>query len=191
MVRSARKYQNADGYKPTLIPAALKMVRYVDEQREETEMQANEKIKAEERLEDITGMTCIYVPVNDVYESIQWYQKNLGYQPANNDRVEPGMVMAVLNFPDRDGNMPSPGLRQVVPALFLHKSDEEGGRLRFSWSLDSGKPHAMACFITPRIKELFERFKENGVKILGERVTSGPNITFADPDGNIWEVWQP
>ncbi|MBD0383844.1 VOC family protein [Paenibacillus sedimenti] len=67
----------------------------------------------------------------------------------------------------------------------------KGGRLRFSWSLDSGKPHAMACFITPRIEELFERFKENGVNILGERVTSGPNITFADPDGNIWEVWQP
>jgi len=58
-------------------------------------------------------------------------------------------------------------------------------------SLDNGKPHAIACFITPRIEELFERFKENGVNILGERVTSGPNITFADPDGNIWEVWQP
>ncbi|RDU38092.1 hypothetical protein DRW41_00515 [Neobacillus piezotolerans] len=154
-------------------------------------MQANEEIIAEERMEDITGITCIYVPVNDVYESIKWYQKNLGYQPANNDRVEPGIEMAVLNFPDLNGNLPSPGLRQVVPALFLHKSDEEGGRLRFSWSLDNGKPHAMACFITPRIKELLERFKKNGVNILGERITSGPNITFADPDGNIWEVWQP
>lgn len=154
-------------------------------------MRANEEFKLEEGLEDITGVTCIYVPVSDVYESIKWYQKNLGYQPANNDHVEPGMVMAVLNIPDRNGNRPSPGLRQVVPALFLHKSDEEGGRLRFSWSLDNGKPHAIACFITPRIEELSERFKKNGVNILGERVTSGPNITFADPDGNIWEVWQP
>lgn len=162
-----------------------------DTEREEMDMQANEEVKMEERLEDITGITCIYVPVNDVYESIKWYQKNLGYQPSNNDRVEPGMVMAVLNLPDRNGNLPSPGLRQVVPALFLHKSDEEGGRLRFSWSLDRGNPHAMACFITPRIEELYERFKENGVNILGERMTSGPNITFADPDGNIWEVWQP
>ncbi|MDF2836671.1 MAG: Glyoxalase/bleomycin resistance protein/dioxygenase, partial [Paenibacillus sp.] len=141
-------------------------------------MQTNEEIKAEERLGDITGMTCIYVPVNDVYESIQWYQKNLGYQPANNERVEPGMAMAVLNVPDQSGNMPTPGLRQVVPALFLHKSDEEGGRLRFSWSLDSGKPHAMACFITPRIEELIKRFTANGVNILGERMTSGPNLTF-------------
>ncbi|EGG34700.1 hypothetical protein [Paenibacillus sp. HGF5] len=61
-------------------------------------MQANEEFKMEEGLEDITGITCIYVPVNDVYESIKWYQKNLGYQPATNDRVEPGMVMAVLNL---------------------------------------------------------------------------------------------
>lgn len=154
-------------------------------------MLQNEESKVEDRLEDIMGITCIYVPVNDVYESIKWYQKNLGFQPAHNDRVEPGMVMGVLNVPDAYGKLPSAGLRQVVPALFLHKSDEAGGRLRFSWSLDSGKPHAIACFITPRIQELLERFKENGVSILGERVTSGPNITFADPDGNIWEVWQP
>jgi Lactoylglutathione lyase and related lyases len=154
-------------------------------------MQANGEIKGEARLEDITGITCIYVPVNDVYESMKWYQKNLGYRPANEERVEPGMATAVLNVPDRNGHLPSPGLRQVVPALFLHKSDEEGGRLRFSWSLDNGKPHAIACFITPRIEELLERFKANGVNILGERMTSGPNITFADPDGNIWEAWQP
>jgi predicted lactoylglutathione lyase len=159
--------------------------------REEMNMSEHEENKEEQMLEDITGMTCIYVPVNDVYESIKWYQKNLGYQTSNNELVEPGMVTAVLNFPDRNGNLPSPGLRQVVPALFLHKSDEEGGRLRFSWSLDSGKPHAIACLITPRIEELYNRFRANGVNILGERVTCGPNITFADPDGNVWEVWQP
>ncbi len=164
---------------------------YKINESEERDMLENEETKIEERVEDITGMTCIYVPVNDVYESIKWYQKNLGYQPANNDLVEPGMVVAVLNIPDQNGKLPTPGLRQVVPALFLHKLDEEGGRLRFSWSLDNGKPHAMACFITPRIEEIFERFKENGVNILGERMTSGRNITFADPDGNIWEVWQP
>ncbi|MNO79922.1 Glyoxalase-like domain protein [compost metagenome] len=159
--------------------------------REEANMEENKEIKQQEKHEDITGITCIYVPVNDVYESIQWYQKNLGYQPADSNRVEPGMTMAVMNMPDRNGNLPSPGLRQVVPALFLHQSDEEGGRLRFSWTLDSGKPHAIACFITPRIEVLRERFKENGVNILGERMTSGPNVTFADPDGNVWEVWQP
>lgn len=154
-------------------------------------MQTDDEVKVDEALEDLTGVTCIYVPVNDVYESITWYQKNLGYQPANSEKVEPGMETAILNVPDRSGNLPSPGLRQVVPALFLHKSDEQGGRLRFTWSLDNDKPHAIACFITPRIEELLKRFKANGVNILGERMTSGPNITFADPDGNLWEVWQP
>ncbi|MET3846456.1 hypothetical protein [Paenibacillus sp. OAE614] len=103
-------------------------------------MNENKGNEVEESLEDITGITCIYVPVNDVYESIQWYQKNLGYQPANNDLVEPGMKMAVLNLPDRNGNLPSPGLRQVVPALFLHQSDEEGGRLRFHGHWTTANP---------------------------------------------------
>lgn len=42
------------------------------------------------------------------------------------------------------------------------------------------------------IQELFERFKENGVNIIGEiRQTCGPNLQFTDPDGNMWELWQP
>jgi predicted enzyme related to lactoylglutathione lyase len=153
-------------------------------------MQVNEERKVEEKLEDITGMTCIYVPVSDVYASIKWYQKNLGCQPANNHRVEPGMGMAILRFPDAKGNPHGP--TGAVPALFLHASEEEGGRLGFSWTLDGGKRHAVACFITPRIQELYERFKENGVNILGEiRQTCGPNLQFCDPDGNLWEIWQP
>ncbi len=154
-------------------------------------MRSNEEMNEVEKPEDITGITCIYVPVHDVFESVKWYRKNLGYQPANEDSIGPGMKSAILNVPDRNGNLPSPGLRQVVPALFLQQSDEEGGRLRFTSSLDDGQPHAMACFITPRIGELLERFRNNGVNILGERMTSGPNVTFADPDGNVWEVWQP
>ncbi|WP_164545625.1 VOC family protein [Paenibacillus albus] len=150
----------------------------------------NEEIKVEEKLEDITGITCIYVPVSDVYQAIEWYETNLGCKFAG-DKTKPNMTGGFLDFPDQNGNVQEAGIRQVVPTLFLHKSDEEGGRLRFTMPEDNGKPHAVACFITPRIQELFERFKKNGVNILGERMTCGPNITFADPDGNVWEVWQP
>jgi len=153
-------------------------------------MQTNEETKVEKRLRDITGMTCIYVPVSDVYESVKWYQKNLGCQPADNHEVEPGMKMAIMRFFEADGNTSDPATC-TIPALFLHESAEEGGRLGFSWTLDGGKRHAVGCFITPHIQELFERFKENEVNIIGERVTCGPNITFADPDGNMWEIWQP
>ncbi|MGM0883835.1 MAG: VOC family protein [Bacillota bacterium] len=154
-------------------------------------MQVNEDIKMEQKLQDITGMTCIYVPVSDVYESVKWYQKNLGCHPANNHSVEPGMKMSILRFLDANGN-PQDAATGSIPALFLHESGEEGGRLGFSWTLDEGKRHAVGCFVTPRIQELFERFKENGVNIVGEiRQTCGPNLLFSDPDGNLWEIWQP
>ena len=142
-------------------------------------MQINEEVQASEKLEDIIRICNIYVPVSDIYKAIEWYETNLGCK-FTGDKTEPNMTGAFLNFPDRN-----------VPTLFLHKSDEEGGRLGFSWSEDSGKPHAVVCFVTPRIQELFERFKKNGVNIVGQRQTCGPNITFSDPDGNLWEVWQP
>ncbi|RKN80568.1 VOC family protein [Paenibacillus ginsengarvi] len=153
-------------------------------------MQTNEETKVEQRLRDITGITCIYVPVNDVYESVKWYQKNLGCQPTKIHSVEPGMRMAILRFLDENGN-PSHPATGPIPAIFLLKSEEEGGRLGFNRTEDGGKRQAVACFVTPHIKELFERFKENGVNIIGERVTCGPNVTFIDPDGNMWEIWQP
>ena len=154
-------------------------------------MQSNEENKEEQKLQDISGMTCIYVPVSDVYESVKWYQKNLGCQPANNHHVEPGMKMSILRFLDAIGNPHDPATGSI-PALFLHESGEEGGRLGFSWTLEGGKRHAVGCFVTPRIQELFERFKENGVNIFGEiRQTCGPNLLFSDPDGNLWEIWQP
>lgn len=57
---------------------------------------------------------------------------------------------------------------------------------------EAPRPQAVGCFVTPRIQELFERFKDNDVNIVGEiRQTCGPNLQFYDPDGNMWEVWQP
>jgi catechol 2,3-dioxygenase-like lactoylglutathione lyase family enzyme len=157
----------------------------------ELRMHLNEEIKVEKRLQDITGMTCIYVPVNDVYESVKWYQKNLGCQPTNIHEIKPGMETAILRFLDADGN-PQDAATGSIPALFLLESRSEGGRLGFTETWEGGQRHAVGCFVTPRIQELFERFKENGVNIVGEiRQTCGPNLQFYDPDGNMWEIWQP
>ncbi|UVI33365.1 hypothetical protein [Paenibacillus spongiae] len=93
-------------------------------------MQSNEEIIVEEKPEDITGITCIYVPVNDVYESIQWYQINLGCEPTNIHPVESGMKMAILRFPDQTGKPHGP--TGNVPAMFLIESRPEGGRLGFT-----------------------------------------------------------
>ncbi|MBO1511237.1 VOC family protein [Metabacillus bambusae] len=156
-------------------------------------MQINEEIKLEGKLEeDITGVTCIYIPVKDVYESIKWYQKNLGCEPTNNNPVRPGIEISILRFPDHNGNFSGPGLRQTVPAIFLITAKQATGSLGFTF--DSGDRHPIACFITPRIQEMYNRFKENGVNIVSEIPENrpfGPNFRFCDPDGNMLEIWQP
>jgi catechol 2,3-dioxygenase-like lactoylglutathione lyase family enzyme len=155
------------------------------------DMQVNDEMKVEGKLQDIIGMTCIYVPVSDVYESVKWYQKNLGCQPSGIHRVEPGMKMSILRFLDANGN-PQDAATGSIPALFLRESGVEGGRLGFTGTWEGGQRHAVGCFVTPRIQELFERFKENGVNIEGGiRQTCGPNLQFYDPDRNMWEIWQP
>lgn len=154
-------------------------------------MQVNEENKVEEKLQDIIGMTCIYVPVSDVYESIKWYQQNLGCQPSNIHEMKPGMKIAILRFLDSHGNHQD-AANGSIPALFLMESGPEGGRLGFTGTWEEPKRQAVGCFVTPRIQELFERFKENGVNIVdGIRQTCGPNLQFFDPDGNMWEIWRP
>ena len=155
-------------------------------------MQIKEEIESEEKLENITGISCIYIPVRNVYESIKWYQQNLGCEPTNNNPVKPGMEISILRFPDHTGHFPGPGPRSAVPALFLMTASQEAGKLGFRF--DSGERQPIACFITPRIQEMYNRFKENGVDIvteIPENRPCGPNFCFCDPDGNLFEIWQP
>ncbi|MFD2612320.1 VOC family protein, partial [Paenibacillus gansuensis] len=99
------------------------------------------------------------------------------------------MEICILRFFDENGKHQD-AAKGSIPALFLIGSGAEGGRLGFTWP--NGDRHAVGCFVTPCIQELFERFKENGVNIVGEiRQTCGPNLRFYDPDGNMWEIWQP
>lgn len=147
-----------------------------------------EESKSKKNMEDIIGMTCIYVPVSDVYKAVQWYEANLGCKLREGDKMEPSMTGAIMRFPDSNGKPHGP--TGPVPAIFLLESRPEGGRLGFTG--DDGKRKAVGCFITPRIQDLFNRFKGNGVNIEGDiRMTCGPNLQFYDPDGNMWEVWQP
>jgi len=155
----------------------------------EKKMQINEDIKTEEKQEEnITGLTCIYIPVKDVYKSIKWYQKNLDCEPTNHNPVTPGMNASILRFPDHNGNFPGPGLRQTVPAIFLVTTKESAEGLDFR-----SNQYPIACFITPRLQEMYYRFKENGVNIVSGISESpfGSNFKFCDPDGNILEIWEP
>jgi predicted enzyme related to lactoylglutathione lyase len=121
-------------------------------------VQTQEENKSVEQIEDITGITCIYIPVNNVYESVKWYQQN--------------------------------------PALFLMGGG--GGATRAAGTLgftfDKGNRQPVACFTTPRIQEMYNRFRKNGVNVvteIPENRPCGPNFKFCDPDGNMFELWQP
>ncbi|PMC37377.1 hypothetical protein CJ195_11500 [Bacillus sp. UMB0899] len=156
-------------------------------------MQINEDINFGGILEeDITGVTCIYIPVKDVYKSIKWYQKNFGCEPTSHNPVKPGMELSILRFPDHNGDFPGPDLRQTVPAIFLVKAKRRDGSLGFT--IDCVDRHPIACFITPCIQKMYNRFKENGVNIVSgipENKPFGSNFKFYDPDGNMLEIWQP
>lgn len=103
-----------------------------------------------QEMEDITGMTCFFVPVTDVYASVQWYRNNLGCEPTSHNPVQPGMNRAIMRFPERDGRFAEPGLRQTVPAIILEETKQSRDRLGFS--LDSGKRHPGICSSEGRLK---------------------------------------
>lgn len=150
----------------------------------------------EAKLEDITGITCIFVPVSDVYESVKWYQQNLGCQPTVHNEVKPGMERAILRFPDKNGEYQEAGMRQTVPAIFLMRVGDEAAQMAGSYGFthDNGDRQAVACFITPRIRMMYERFKQNGVNIVTEipdDESLGNNLGFTDLEGNLFEIWQP
>src|SRR5690554_1374414 len=140
----------------------------------------------EKNIEDITGVTCIYVPVRDVFTSVQWYRKNLSCEPTIHNSIEPGMTMAIMRFSDINGVFAEPGIRQVIPTLILMQVTQSAGELGFN--LDDGVRHPSFCFIAPNFYEMFNRFKENGVNIVSDIIEdkpNGPYFSFSDPDGNV------
>lgn len=132
----------------------------------------------------IVGMTCIYVPVSNVFESVEWYRENLGCEPTHHNPVRPGMAKAIMRFPDYE--------RTKAPAILLVQARDCAGMLEFAD--DDGNSSAVACLVAPRLQEVHDRLKKNGVVVEGgpgdERV-SASSVKFHDPDGNQWEVWQP
>src|SRR5690606_29537540 len=128
--------------------------------------------------------TCIYVPVTNVYESVMWYRQNLGCEPTYHNPVRPGMTQAIMRFPDYE--------RTKAPAIFLVQARNSAGLLEFTD--DDGNTSAVACLITPRLREIYHRLKINGVTLEAgpeDERKIGSSIKFYDPDGNKWEVWQP
>ena len=95
------------------------------------------------------------------------------------------MSRAILTFPDRNGEFPEPAIRQTVPAIFLVATEK---------MVKKENEYPLACWITPRLEEMYQRFKENGVNIaseLPEDQAFGRSFTFYELDDNLLEIWQP
>ncbi|WP_135557760.1 VOC family protein [Paenibacillus cymbidii] len=198
MEQGARKPRNSDGYKPRAVPEALKVVDGYkgnpDRKAEVEETMPHDETKSVEMLEDITGITCIYVPVRDVSKAIQWYETNLGCMDADKgSRAETNPTAAILRFPEQNGKYLEAGIRQTVPAMFLIQSRQWTNEYGFAKGGNGGNHPPIGCFITPRIQDMYNRFKQNGVDIISDIPDNrpcGPNFLFRDPDGNVWEIWQ-
>ncbi|MCZ8517834.1 hypothetical protein O9H85_37245 [Paenibacillus filicis] len=76
------------------------------------------------------------------------------------------MEQSILRFPDNNGYFAEAGLRAIVPALILMTAKQAAGVLGFT--RDVGDRQPIVCFTTPRIQEMYDRFKENGVNIVNE-----------------------
>ncbi|MCG3087484.1 VOC family protein [Sporosarcina cyprini] len=113
-----------------------------------------------------------YIPVTNVKESAQWYVGNLG---------------AKLNYEDEDKAI----LDLANQSFFLVKSQENEsanfmdskGSKRFSLTFEIDGESAL--------RELQKDLQNRGVIVgdIEDRGHAGNNFVFADPDGNLFDVW--
>jgi catechol 2,3-dioxygenase-like lactoylglutathione lyase family enzyme len=121
----------------------------------------------------VRDLSCIYLPVANVYESVQWYQQNLGLTPTHHNPVKPEMDFVIMSYPAKG------------PAVFLI---QRGEVTTSNFKNKGGYQMPAVCFDVSDIAALFAHMRENGVNFenesLEERGGCGTNFKCFDPDGN-------
>jgi hypothetical protein len=121
----------------------------------------------------IQDIACIYLPVADVYTSIQWYHQNLGLTPSHHNPVQPGMKFVILTYPTQG------------PTVFLI---QRGEPTTSNFLNQDGYQTPAVCFSVSDIARLFTHLKANHIRFedesLEERGDCGTNFKCYDPDGN-------
>lgn len=123
---------------------------------------------------------CAYVPVTDVAASVAWYERVLGLTLRS--PVQPGRgAIMIMDSGQWLFLLPSPGGH---PLHFMTTG----------WTED-GSPFEMfpICFETDDIRALERSLRESGVWTEQEVRNEGGcglQLTFKDPDGNKFQVWQ-
>ncbi len=155
----AKKNQNSDGYKPTAIPKALKVINGHKEgiTMESLNNQVRSKnIQEGSMLEKRIGS--IFIHVSDMKRAVEWYSRVLDL-PFNDDYLE--------------------GRLSTVYTLHL-----EGTEILLDSNHGAAPGHQpMMFFKTDDIRKTLQFLKENGIVIHNE-VLENNIVIFEDPDGN-------
>jgi catechol 2,3-dioxygenase-like lactoylglutathione lyase family enzyme len=121
----------------------------------------------------IQGLSCIYLPVANVYASLQWYQQNLGLAPTHHNPVKPEMEFAIMSYAAKGPSVFLIQRGEVTTSNFMNKG---------------GYQMPAVCFDVSDIAALFAHMQANGVRFekesLEERGSCGTNFKCFDPDGN-------
>jgi glyoxylase I family protein len=128
----------------------------------------------------VKRIECAYVPVKDAAAAAEWYASILGMKLRSPVKPGQGAIM-VMDTGQWLFLLPSP---QMTPLTF-----ETTG-----WT-ENGEPFEMfpLCFETEDITALHVSLQAAGTWVerdIRDEGSCGLQLTFNDPDGNKYQVWQ-
>ena len=117
-------------------------------------------------------MGTIYLPVQNISASSNWYKNNLDALISYQDEDK-----AIINF--------------AGISCFLVKAKENEHNYFFDFQLNKRFPITFEVDGIDNLKELHHQLKQQGVKLgeIEDRGHPGNNFVFYDLDGNIFDVW--
>jgi catechol 2,3-dioxygenase-like lactoylglutathione lyase family enzyme len=178
---NARKHQkNADGYKPTLIPAALKLVSDVKEQQPGQVEEATPALDKKTDNADVCGYCSLRIPVSDLKHSVEFYCKLLGFELEHENPSEAHIIL-------KNGGAPT--------VLLMATNPEDLVPLKFAfphafWATTESRHLPVLEFRTNDLTALHERMRQGGAQIEKEPTWKADfgYFSFYDPDGHYIQV---
>lgn len=173
--------RNAEGYRPDVMPRALKLMHAGDTEAG-AEMDS-EPISGGKELSDrplFSRVGYVRFPTVDLDRSIDWYMNVLGFSLRAVIDNGSGPREAVFNFGDPPHNV-----------AFLLAETNEHSAIRY---MRDGRPQPSLTINCPDLDYTHRRLTEHGVEVTAiEGVAEARSFAFHDPDGNwieaAWSIW--
>jgi catechol 2,3-dioxygenase-like lactoylglutathione lyase family enzyme len=121
-----------------------------------------------EALVNVRGIGIIAIHVSDLDRSVSFYRKMLGFVEGE-QMLEPGVTLTAGDL-----------------SIYLVPGSPAVERVPLSG------PELSLCMVARGVRECHRKLKDAGVKIVAEFEEASPyfsSFSFADPDGNLLEIW--